>query len=82
MKRFLWSQYHHLKLFLYAFLNNYSLKPEGFKDREMEKNYWTGGMEMIIHSLMLNNFRQFTDEQTIEFSTDPNKKVILIIKII
>lgn len=37
---------------------------------------------MIIHSLMLNNFRQFADEQTIEFSTDPNKKVILIIKII
>lgn len=33
---------------------------------------------MIIHSLTLNNFRQFTDEQTIEFSTDPNKKVTIV----
>ena len=30
---------------------------------------------MIIKELFLNNFRQFTDEQKIEFSTDQNKKV-------
>ena len=34
---------------------------------------------MIIKSLKLKNFRQFTDEQTIEFSTDPNKKVTIVI---
>lgn len=33
---------------------------------------------MIIKSLTLNNFRQFTGEQTIDFSTDPNKKVTIV----
>lgn len=33
---------------------------------------------MIIKELFLNNFRQFTDEQKIEFSTDENKKVTFI----
>lgn len=34
---------------------------------------------MIIKSLSVKNFRQFTGEQTIKFSTDSNKKVTLII---
>lgn len=33
---------------------------------------------MIIKSLYLNNFRQFTEGQTINFSTDENKKVTII----
>lgn len=33
---------------------------------------------MIISSITLNNFRQFTGEQTINFSTDSNKKVTII----
>ena len=33
---------------------------------------------MIIKELSLNNFRQFTDEQKIVFSTDNNKKVTFI----
>ena len=33
---------------------------------------------MLIKSLTLNNFRQFTDSQTITFSTDENKKVTFI----
>ena len=33
---------------------------------------------MIIKSLTLNNFRQFTGEQTIDFSSDPNKKVTIV----
>lgn len=33
---------------------------------------------MIIKSLKLKNFRQFTEEQTINFSTDENKKVTII----
>lgn len=34
---------------------------------------------MIIKRLTLNNFRQFTGEQAIEFSTDPTKKATLVI---
>lgn len=34
---------------------------------------------MIIKSLTLKNFRQFTGEQTIEFSTNPDKKVTIVI---
>ena len=34
---------------------------------------------MIIKSLTLKNFRQFTDEQTINFSVDPKKKVTIVI---
>ena len=34
---------------------------------------------MVIKSLILNNFRQFVGEQTINFSTDPNKKITLVI---
>lgn len=34
---------------------------------------------MIIKSLKLNNFRQFTGEQTISFSLDPQKKATLVI---
>ena len=33
---------------------------------------------MLIKSLTLNNFRQFTDSQTITFSTDKDKKVTFI----
>lgn len=33
---------------------------------------------MLIKSLTLNNFRQFTNSQTITFSTDENKKVTFI----
>ncbi len=33
---------------------------------------------MILKSLTLRNFRQFTDEQTITFSTDPDKKVTIV----
>ena len=34
---------------------------------------------MIINSLVLNNFRQFTGQQSIAFSIDPNKKVTMVI---
>lgn len=34
---------------------------------------------MIIKSLELNNFRQFVGKQTINFSTDTNKKITLVI---
>ena len=34
---------------------------------------------MIIKSLTLKNFRQFTGEQTIDFSTNPDKKVTIVI---
>lgn len=34
---------------------------------------------MVIKSLVLNNFRQFVGEQTINFSTDSNKKITLVI---
>ena len=34
---------------------------------------------MIIKSLELNNFRQFVGKQTIYFSTDPEKKITLVI---
>ncbi len=34
---------------------------------------------MIINSLRIKNFRQFVGEQNISFSTDPNKKVTIII---
>ena len=34
---------------------------------------------MIIKSLTLENFRQFTDRQTITFSTDSKKKSTLVI---
>lgn len=34
---------------------------------------------MVIKSLELNNFRQFVGKQTINFSTDPNKKITLVI---
>ncbi len=34
---------------------------------------------MIIKKLRLNNFRQFTGEQSIEFSTDSSKKATLVI---
>lgn len=33
---------------------------------------------MIVKQLILNNFRQFTGEHIINFSTDPEKKVTII----
>lgn len=33
---------------------------------------------MLIKSLTLNNFRQFTGEQTITFSTDKSQKVTFV----
>lgn len=34
---------------------------------------------MIIKSITLQNFRQYKNENTIEFSTDPNKNVTLVL---
>ena len=34
---------------------------------------------MILHKLEMNNFRQYIGEQTVEFSTDPEKNVTVLI---